>query len=151
MPSRTKIPVEQALEGTLETDLAWSETRDGTAMLHARVRVELRNDHPDGLSHRLPPVFCTLVIFNEHTQKTYARFQAGDAIVASGHLRGLSTDKQGKERYVFVARRLGHDAASTRYQVVRTIAQARARAAARRRRAGAQAVTGLPEAAESTS
>ncbi|GAB4086400.1 hypothetical protein GCM10028784_30300 [Myceligenerans cantabricum] len=152
MTSRAKIPVEQGLEGMLETDLTWSETRDGTAMLRGRVRVERWRASSGGPPHRLPPVFCTLVVFNEHTQKARAHFQAGDAILASGRLRALPSDEQGKERHVFVARRLGHDAARTRYQVVRTLAQARARrAAARRRRGSLQAATGLSETAGSTS
>lgn len=145
MTSRAKVPVEQALEGMLESDLTWSETRDGTPMLRARVRVERWRASAEGPPDRLPPMFCTLVVFNERTQKARASFQAGDTILASGYVRSLPADGQGEERHVFVARRIGHDAARTRYQVVRTLAQARERrATARRRRTDARSTTGRP-------
>jgi len=67
-------------------------------------------------------VTCDLVVFHESTQRARTRFRPGDAFIASGHVNTYDVTRDGKtiQREEFVARRLGHDAARTRYKVTRT-------------------------------
>ena len=54
-------------------------------------------------------------------ERAYARFRAGDQFVASGYVHEYEFDRGGEtvQREEFVARRIGHDTARTRYSVER--------------------------------
>lgn len=115
------IPIRQSLEGVFLTGLQPGTTRTGVPVLRARVRAQ-QWQHEGETFTPGEPVTCDLVVFHESTQKTRTRFRPGDAFIASGHINTYDITRDGKtvQREEFVARRLGHDAARTRYKVTRT-------------------------------
>ena len=65
-------------------------------------------------------------MFDRSAERAYPRFKPGDQIVASGYIHEYEQDRPGGRseiREQFVARRIGHDCARTRYVVDRTPAQ----------------------------
>ncbi|GAA2234083.1 hypothetical protein GCM10010413_36570 [Promicromonospora sukumoe] len=115
------IPIRQSLEGVFLTGLRPGTTRTGLPVLRARVRAQ-QWQREDGSSTPGEPVTCDLVVFHASTQRAQTRFRPGDAFVAAGHVNVYDVTRDGKtvQREEFVARRLGRDAARTRYNVTRT-------------------------------
>ncbi|MFI8528154.1 single-stranded DNA-binding protein [Promicromonospora sukumoe] len=115
------IPIRQSLEGVFLTGLRPGTTRTGVPVLRARVRAQQWQREGETFTPG-EPVTCDLVVFHGSTQKTRTRFRPGDAFIASGHVNTYDVTRDGKtvQREEFVARRLGHDAARTRYKVTRT-------------------------------
>ncbi|MFE7503836.1 single-stranded DNA-binding protein [Promicromonospora sp. NPDC057488] len=115
------IPIRQSLEGVLLTGLRPGTTRTGVPVLRARVRAQQWQREGETFTPG-EPVTCDLVVFHESTQRTRTRFRPGDAFIASGHVNTYDITRDGQivQREEFVARRLGHDAARTRYKVTRT-------------------------------
>src|SRR3546814_19014760 len=62
-----------------------------------------------------------MVLFKSSAERAYARFRAGDQFVASGYVHEYEFERDGTtvQREEFVARRIGHDTARTRYNVDR--------------------------------
>lgn len=116
------IPIRQSLEGVFLTGLRPGTTRSGIPVLRATVRAQQWRHEQDETFTAQEPVTCDLVVFHEGTQRARTRFRPGDAFVASGHVNTYDVQRDGKtvQRHEFVARRLGHDAARTRYKVTRT-------------------------------
>ena len=115
------IPIRQSLEGVFLTGLRPGATRTGVPVLRARVRVQQGRHEGEAFTAQ-EPVTCDLVVFHEPTQRARTRFRPGDAFIASGHVNTYDTTRDGEtvQCQEFVARRLGHDAARTRYKVTRT-------------------------------
>ncbi|MFJ3408196.1 single-stranded DNA-binding protein [Promicromonospora sp. NPDC090134] len=115
------IPIRQSLEGVFLTGLRPGTTRTGLPVLRARVRAQQWQREGETFTPG-EPVTCDLVVFHESTQRARTRFRPGDAFIASGHVNTYNVTHDGKliQREEFVARRLGHDAARTRYKVTRT-------------------------------
>ena len=61
-------------------------------------------------------------MFKATAERAYARFRTGDQFVASGYINEYELERDGKTIPCeeFVARRIGHDTARTRYDVDRT-------------------------------
>ncbi|PUB20901.1 single-stranded DNA-binding protein [Promicromonospora sp. AC04] len=116
------IPIRQSLEGVFLTGLRPGTTRTGIPVLRATVRVQRWRHEQDETFTAQEPVTCDLVVFHEGTQRARTRFRPGDAFVASGHVNTYDAQRDGKtvQCHEFVARRIGHDAARTRYKVTRT-------------------------------
>lgn len=135
------IPVRQGLEGVFETPLQPGETKNGTPVLRAKVRVARWRRNDDGTFDRLAPVVYDLVIFDGRVRTTRLRFRVGDAFIASGRVNTytVTRDRVPVQREEFVAHRIGHDAAATPYRVVRTAQRRRRRSEARRPTAGSEA------------
>ena len=116
------IPIRQSLEGVFLTGLRPSTTRTGIPVLLATVRTGRWRHEQDETFTAQEAVTCDLVVFHEATQRARTRFRPGDAFVASGHVNTYDVLRDGKtvQCHEFVARRLGHDAARTRYKVTRT-------------------------------
>lgn len=115
------IPIRQSLEGVFLTGLRPGATRTGVPVLRARVRAQQWQREGETFTPG-DPVTCDLVVFHESTQRARTRFRPGDAFIASGHINTYDVTRESKtiQREEFVARRLGHDAARTRYKVTRT-------------------------------
>ena len=115
------IPIRQSLEGVFLTGLRPGTTRTGLPVLRARVRAHEWQRESE-TSTPGEPVTCDLVVFHASTQRARTRFRPGDAFIAAGHVNVYDVTRNGKtvQREEFVARRLGHDAARTRYKVTRT-------------------------------
>jgi single-strand DNA-binding protein len=116
------IPIRQSLEGVFLTGLRPGTTRSGIPVLRAMVRAQRWRHEQDETFTAQEPVTCELVVFHEGTQRARTRFRPGDAFVASGHVNTYDAQRDGKtvQCHEFVARRIGHDAARTRYKVTRT-------------------------------
>jgi single-strand DNA-binding protein len=117
----TQIPTRQSLEGVFLTGLRPGTTRTGIPVLRAVVRAQQWR-HEGEMFTAGEAVTCDLVVFHEATQRARTRFRPGDAFIASGHVNTFDVTREGKKVtcHEFVARRLGHDAARTRYKVTRT-------------------------------
>jgi single-strand DNA-binding protein len=66
------------------------------------------------------------VMFDRTAERAYSRFKPGDRIIASGYIHEYEQERPGEPseiREQFVARRIGHDCAWTRYVVDRTPAK----------------------------
>ena len=94
-----------------------------TARFHCRVGVEHFRKEVDGSFTKLEPTFHDLVMFDRSAERAYSRFEVGDQVVASGYVHEYEQERRGAPgeiREQFVARRIGHDCAWTRYVVDRT-------------------------------
>src|SRR3546814_17419466 len=70
-----------------------------------------------------------MVMFKAAAERAYARFRAGDQFVASGYVHEYEFDRDGEtvQSEEFVARRIGHDTARTRYILARPAVEREAR------------------------
>ena len=116
------IPTQMSLQGFIATAPQLNFTGNGVARFYARVGVEHFRKETDGSFTKLDPTFHNMVMFKATAERAYARFRVGDSFVASGYINEYEFDKNGqnKAREEFVARRVGHDTARTRYEVDRS-------------------------------
>ena len=116
------IPTQMSLQGFIATAPQLNFTGNGVARFYARVGVEHFRKETDGSFTRLDPTFHDMVMFKATAERAYARFRVGDQFVASGYVNEYELDKNGQveAREEFVARRIGHDTARTRYDVDRS-------------------------------
>ncbi|MDF2846635.1 MAG: hypothetical protein K0R97_617 [Oerskovia sp.] len=117
------IPTRESLAGFIVTEPRLTTTSTGQQRLAARVGVEHWVKELDGSRTELDPTFYTLAIFGPLAQRLEGRFRQGDRFVAAGHTTAYTPDRSGvtELRHEFVATRIGHDAARTRYTVDRGI------------------------------
>jgi single-strand DNA-binding protein len=115
------IPTQMSLHGFIASAPQLNFTGKGTARFYACVGVEHFRKEPDDTFTRLDPTYHDLVMFGGSAERAYARFKVGDQLVASGYIHEYELDKNGttESREEFVARRIGHDLARTRYAVDR--------------------------------
>jgi single-stranded DNA-binding protein len=124
-----------SLEGFVASEPKLGRTRNGTVVLRMRVGVEHSHRTGDGAFLDLPPTFHDMVLYNATAKRARARLRKGDMFVASGRVHQYTVIRDDKQqvREEFVARRIGHDLARTRYSLDRKRrAGARADGAARR-------------------
>ena len=120
------IPTQMSLQGFIATAPELTFTGKGHPRFYCRVGIEQHRKEVDGSFTKLDPVYCDLVMFDRSAERAYPRFKPGDQIVASGYIHEYEQDRPGGRseiREQFVARRIGHDCARTRYVVDRTPAQ----------------------------
>ena len=119
------IPTQMSLHGFIATAPELTYGRSDVARFRARVGVEQWRKEPDGSFTKLDPQFCEMVMFKTAAEQAYARFRPGDQFVASGYVHEYQFDRDGEtlHREEFVARRIGHDTALTRYSVERPAAE----------------------------
>jgi single-strand DNA-binding protein len=119
------IPTQMSLHGFIATqpELTFGDT--GTARFYARIGLEHFRKETDGSFTKLEPTFHDLVMFNATAERAYARFRTGDQFLATGYVHEYEYENNGKveTREEFVARRIGHDTARTRYDVERSPAR----------------------------
>jgi len=111
------------MSGFVVTTPTLSVNDQGDARLYMRVGQHhyLRNE--DGTFSQTEPSFHDLVMHRKSAEKAAGLFQKGDRFVAEGFIQtftSVEADGQEAQREAFVARRIGHDAALTNYQVDRT-------------------------------
>lgn len=115
------IPTQMSLVGFIAStpDLHFGKT--GTPRFHARIGVEHYRKEVDGTFTQLDPTFHDLVIFEKTALTAYERFHKGDTFLASGYIHEYEVES-GNTTVIkdqFVARRIGHDAQRTKYDVQR--------------------------------
>ena len=115
------IPTQMSLHGFIATPPELTYSKNDVARFYARIGVEQWRKEADGSFTKLEPQFCDLVMFKTAAERAYARFRTGDQFVASGYVHEYEFDRDGAtvQREEFVARRIGHDSARTRYSVER--------------------------------
>ena len=118
------IPTQMSLHGFIATAPQLDFTGNGVARFYARIGVEQHRKETDGTFTKLDSTFHDLVAYAKTAERAYARFKVGDTFVASGYIHDYELERHGQAeaREEFVARRIGHDLARTRYQVERTSA-----------------------------
>lgn len=116
------IDTQQSISGFIATQPRLTSTENGVPRFHARVGIEHSRQEPDGSFTQLDPSFHDLAIFRKTAEEAAARFQKGDKFVATGRVHEYSYDKDGQtvQAEEFIASRIGHDLARTRYEVDRS-------------------------------
>lgn len=115
------IPTQLGLHGYIAIKPELTKTRDGSPRFHARIGVEQFRKEPDGSFTKLDPVHCDLVAYDTAAERAFERFRVGDSFIAAGYINDYEVDRDGQKvpRQDFVARRIGHDPARNRYEVLR--------------------------------
>ena len=115
------IPTQLSLHGYIATIPELTKTRDGSQRFHARFGVEQFRKEPDGSFIKLDPVHGDLVAYDTSAKRAFEQFRVGDSFVAAGYINEYEIDRDDQQipRQEFVARRIGHDLARTRYEVLR--------------------------------
>ena len=117
------IQTQQAFSGFIASDPQLSETESGDARLYMKVGKEHYRQEDDGSFTQLETTFHHLVAFKAAAEQGHLRLAKGDKIIAEGYVREYryrDASGQAIEGEEFVARRIGHDLARTRYDVDRT-------------------------------
>ena len=116
------IPTQMSLHGFIATAPQLNFTGNGAARFYARVGVEHYRKETDGSFTKLDSTFHDMVAYAKTAERAYSRFKVGDNFVASGYISEYEIDRNGQTeaREEFVARRIGHDVARTKYDVDRT-------------------------------
>lgn len=116
------IQTQQAVAGFVASDPQLAYTEKGDARLYFKLGVEHYRREEDQSFTKLDTTYHDLVAFKTTAEQGYARLAKGDSIIANGRVREYSYERDG-QRFAgeeFVATRLGHDLARTRYDVKRT-------------------------------
>lgn len=116
------IQTQQSFSGFVASDPQLTRTENGDARLFMKVGKEHYRQEQDGSFTQLETTFHNLVAFKAAAEQGHERLAKGDKIIAEGYVREYSYQRDGQnmEGEEFVARRLGHDMARTRYDVDRT-------------------------------
>lgn len=115
------IRTQQSLTGFIATEPQLTYTEKGEARFYARVGQEHYRREDDGSFTKLEPDFHNLVIYRATAERAFERFTKGDSFVAEGYAHEYSYTRDGQqiEGEEFVAKKFGHDAARTTYEVAR--------------------------------
>ena len=116
------IQTQQAVAGFVASDPQLSYTEKGDARLYFKLGVEHYRREEDQSFTKLDTTYHDLVAFKATAEQGYTRLAKGDSIIANGRVRDYSYERDGQQfaGEEFVATRLGHDLARTRYDVART-------------------------------
>ena len=115
------IPTQMSLVGFIATTPELHFTKGGDECCRVRVGVEQWRKEVDGSFTKLDPTFHDMVAFESTARETYARFRRGDSFVASGYIHEYEVEREGGSviKEEFVARKIGHNANKTAYEVQR--------------------------------
>lgn len=116
------IDTQQSISGFIATQPRLTTAENGVPRFHARVGIEHSRQEPDGSFTQLDPSFHDLTIFRKTAEEAAARLQKGDKFVATGRVHEYTYEKDGQtvQAEEFIASRIGHDLARTRYDVDRS-------------------------------
>lgn len=116
------IPIKKSLSGFIVSEPEASTTRNQALRVHMRIGSESWRRNEDGTFTQEGITYHTLALYDRAALKAYKLFEKGDRFVAEGEVRTYQAEVDGQTRNFeeFVARRIGHDAGTTRYRVDRT-------------------------------
>ena len=116
------IQTQQAVAGFVASDPQLSYTARGDARLYMKVGVEHYRREEDNSFTKLETTFHDLVAYKAAAEHGYQQLAKGDNLIASGRVREYSYERDGQQfaGEEFIATRLGHDLARTRYEVDRS-------------------------------
>jgi single-stranded DNA-binding protein len=119
------IPTQMSLTGFIAATPELHFASNGTDYCRVRIGVEQWRKEVDGSFTRLEPTFHNMVAFEGTAREVYARFRRGDSFVASGYVHeyevktGAEVEAGSVVKEEFVARKIGHNASKTAYEVQR--------------------------------
>ncbi|MCA0253707.1 MAG: single-stranded DNA-binding protein [Actinobacteria bacterium] len=116
------IRTQESLSGFIASDPQLTHTTKGVPRFYARIGQEHYHKEPDGSFIQIDTTFHNLVMFSRSAERAAEQFAKGDNFVAEGYVRPVEYEKDGQnvQDEEFVARKIGHDLARTRYEVNRT-------------------------------
>lgn len=116
------IHTQESLSGFIASDPQLTVTAKGDPRLYARVGKEHYRKESDGSFTQTETTFHHLVMYGRAAEHAHARLSKGDNFVAEGYTRTMQFEKDGHavEGEEFIAKKIGHDSARTRYEVDRT-------------------------------
>lgn len=112
------LHTQQSLSGFIASEPQLTRTRTGDARFYAKIGQEHYRVEADRSFTKLETTFHDLVQYRKAAEHAAERFQKGDWFLAEGYVKTY-TDGSGTEKEEFVAKKLGHDTARTRYDVQR--------------------------------
>ncbi|XPP25596.1 MAG: single-stranded DNA-binding protein [Leucobacter sp.] len=116
------IHTQESLSGFIASEPHLSFTQKGDARLFMKIGQEHYRREDDGSFTQTETTFHDLVTFRKTAERAHQRFAKGDKFVAEGYTHHYDrTDDNGQTITVeeFVAKKIGHDLARTRYTVAR--------------------------------
>ncbi|MGO3151913.1 MAG: single-stranded DNA-binding protein [Agrococcus casei] len=116
------IHTQESLSGFIASEPHLSFTEKGDARLFVKIGQEHYRREDDGSFTQTETTFHDLVAFRKTAERAHQRFAKGDKFIAEGYTHHYDrTDDNGQAVKVeeFVAKKLGHDLARTRYTVDR--------------------------------
>ncbi|MGO2654934.1 MAG: single-stranded DNA-binding protein [Pseudoclavibacter sp.] len=116
------IRTQQSVSGFIASDPQLTQTENGDARFYARFGQENYRREEDGSFTKLETTFNNLVMYRKTAQRAFERFSKGDKFVAEGYQHEYTVERDGEtfQDVEFVAKKIGHDTARTRYEVDRT-------------------------------
>jgi single-stranded DNA-binding protein len=116
------IHTQESLSGFIASEPHLSFTEKGDARLFVKIGQEHYRREPDGSFTQTETTFHDLVAFRKTAERAHQRFAKGDKFIAEGYVHQYDrTDENGQtvKAEEFVAKKIGHDLARTRYTVDR--------------------------------
>ena len=116
------IHTQESVSGFVASSPQLTQTEKGDARLYFRFGQEHFRREDDGSFTQTETTYHHLVMFGRSAEHAHANFAQGDNFVAEGYTRPVNYERNGQtiEGEEFVAKKIGHDAARTRYEVDRT-------------------------------
>lgn len=116
------IRTHQSVSGFVASDPQLSHTERGDARLYLKLGIEHYRREEDNSYTQLETTFHDLIAYRGAAEQGAERLAKGDNIIADGHVREYSYERNGqlREGEEFIATRIGHDLARTRYEVDRS-------------------------------
>ncbi|WAL41108.1 single-stranded DNA-binding protein [Brevibacterium sp. BRM-1] len=116
------IHTQESVSGFVASDPQLTQTTKGDPRLYLRFGQEHYRREDDGSFTQLETTFHNLVMFGRSAEHADVRFAKGDNFVAEGYIRPVNYERDGQtvNDEEFVAKKIGHDLARTRYDVDRT-------------------------------
>lgn len=116
------IHTQQSISGFIASTPQLGFNDKGQARFYARFGQEHFDRNPDGSFTQLESTFHDLVMFRASAERAHERFRKGDNFIAEGYVREYEATRDGEQVQTeqFVAKKIGHDLARTRYEVDRT-------------------------------
>lgn len=116
------IHTQESVSGFVTSDPQLTVSANGHQRLYLRFGQEHFRREEDGTFTQLESSYHHLVMFGRSAERATERFAKGDNFIAEGYQRPVSYERDGQnvESEEFVAKRIGHDAARTRYEVDRS-------------------------------
>lgn len=116
------IHTQESVSGFITSDPQLTVASNGNPRLYLRFGQEHFRREEDGTFTQLESSYHHLVMFGRSAERAAERFSKGDNFIAEGCQRPVSYERDGQnvESEEFVAKRIGHDAARTRYEVDRS-------------------------------
>jgi hypothetical protein len=106
--------------GFVASNPQFTHPEGGTPRLYFKAGQEHYRPEPDGTFTKLETTFHDVVAFRAAAVRGFERLVKQDYFVAQGELDTYTDSDTGTQRTRFIASRIGHDLARTRYEVDRS-------------------------------